>query len=63
MTANDRPTDHLSADPDDLENETPDDAGASTGLDRPVPRVGPVPDPSDPSVRDDDLGLEDRAMG
>ncbi len=53
----------MSADPDDLQNETPDDAGASTGLDRPVPKVGPVPDPSDPSVRDDDLGLEDRAMG
>ena len=59
----DDPTAHHSADPDDLENETPEDEGASTGMERPTVEAGPVADTSDPSVQTIDLGLEDRPQG
>lgn len=57
------PAEHHAADPDDLENETPEDSGATTGLDRPTPEAGPVADTTDPSVDTSDLGLEDRPLG
>jgi hypothetical protein len=57
------PAEHHAADPDDLQNETPEGAGASTGLDRPTPKAGPVADTSIPAVDQTDLGLEDRPQG
>lgn len=44
-----RNTDHpgtepVAADPDDLDGATPESPGASTGLERPVSKAGPVAD-------------------
>lgn len=63
MSAKDRPTDHIAADPEDLHPDGTDSAGAATGLDRPVPAAGPVADTTDPAVEHEDLGLEDRPQG
>lgn len=63
MSAKDRPTRHVAADPDDLHRDGTEDAGATTGLDRPLQAAGPVADVTDPAVGHDDLGLEDRPLG
>ncbi|HSJ92326.1 MAG TPA: hypothetical protein VK917_09655 [Ilumatobacter sp.] len=50
-----------SADPEDLHASPPEDAGASTGVDRPFPAAGPV---ADPPVGDPPLaGPPERPLG
>ncbi|NNE13003.1 MAG: hypothetical protein HKN41_12255 [Ilumatobacter sp.] len=63
MSSNDRPTDHIAADPEDLHGDAPESPDASTGLDRPFEAAGPVADPTQDASDEQDLGLEDRPMG